>query len=116
MLFAVTIAFGLLGILLPYQSTSLAEGPAGAAAQQPFAKVTPAPVRKFENGIPIGTKITMANWTQYKDLMPDGMVELFKGTNFWKMPPDVEMNVGPTRIFPLPQGYPEATEKYGGQT
>src|SRR5258708_39235356 len=44
------------------------------------------------------------------------MVELLKGINCWKMPPDVEMNVGPTRIFPLPEGYPEATEKYGGQT
>src|SRR6185437_9225278 len=73
-------------------------------------------VREFVNGIPVGTKITMANWKQYKAFMPDGMIELFKGTNFWKMPADVEMDVGPTRIFPLPAGYPEATEKYGGQT
>jgi hypothetical protein len=31
---------------------------------------------------------------------------------FWKMPPDVEIDVGPTIIHPLPKGYLNATEKY----
>jgi hypothetical protein len=63
-----------------------------------------------------GTKITMQNWQQYRQFMPDGMVELFAGKYFWKMPADVQMEVGPTAIHPLPKGYVEATEKYNGQT
>jgi hypothetical protein len=34
--------------------------------------------------------------------MPDGMVALFEGKYFWKMPGDVEMDVGPTRRYPMP--------------
>ncbi|MGH7934361.1 MAG: DUF1329 domain-containing protein [Candidatus Binataceae bacterium] len=67
------------------------------------------------NGIPVGTKITMSNWRQYKDFMPDGMIKLFEGTYFWKMPADVEINIGPTYNYPLPKSYMEATEKYSGQ-
>jgi hypothetical protein len=29
--------------------------------------------------IPVGTKITMQNWQQYKQFMPDGMAVLFEG-------------------------------------
>jgi hypothetical protein len=65
---------------------------------------------------PIGTKITMANWQHYKQFMPDGMVVLFEGKYFWKMPADVEMDVGPTHQYPMPAGYADATEKYGNQT
>ena len=63
-----------------------------------------------------GTRITMQNWQQYRQFMPDGMVDLFAGKYFWKMPADVEMDVGPTVIHPLPKGYLEATEKFRGQT
>ncbi len=63
-----------------------------------------------------GTKITMQNWQQYKQFMPPGMIDLFEGKYFWKMPQDVEMDVGPTVLLPLPKGYVEATEKYGRQT
>ncbi len=64
-----------------------------------------------------GTKITMSNWQQYKNFMPLGMVELFSGKYFWKMPQDVEMNVGPAvyNTF-LPKTWQDATEKYGAQT
>jgi hypothetical protein len=62
--------------------------------------------------IPSGTSITMQNWQLYKQFMPDGMVALFEGKYFWKMPADVEMEVGPTVIHPLPSGYIEATEKF----
>ena len=65
--------------------------------------------------IPIGTKITMRNWQQYRPFMPDGMIGLFEGKYFWKMPADVEMNIGPTRAFAPPPGFVLATEKYGGQ-
>lgn len=65
--------------------------------------------------IPPGTTITMQNWQQYKQFMPDGMIALFEGKYFWKMPADVEMEVGPTVIHPLPATYLAATEKYASQ-
>jgi hypothetical protein len=65
--------------------------------------------------IPPGTTITMSNWQQFRDFMPDGMVALFEGKYFWKMPADIQMNVGPTIINPLPKGYLDATEQYSGQ-
>ena len=45
-----------------------------------------------------GTRITMQNWDQYSQFMPDGMRELFQGKYFWKMPADVALDVGPTVI------------------
>jgi len=66
--------------------------------------------------IPAGTTITMRNWQQFKQYLPVGMIGFFEGSYFWKMPADVEMPVGPTVIHPLPRGYLEASEKYGGQT
>ena len=66
---------------------------------------------------PAGAKITMANWQQYKQFMPLGMQKLFEGEYYWKMPSDVEMDVGPAvyNTF-LPKTWVEATEKYGPQT
>jgi Protein of unknown function (DUF1329) len=68
-----------------------------------------------ENTIPPGTKITMQNWQQYKQFMPDGMVALFQGTYFWKMPPDVEMDVQAPVLYPMPKAYMDVLEKYGNQ-
>src|SRR5580698_1445532 len=65
--------------------------------------------------IPPGTAITMANWQNFKQFMPDGMVALFEGTYSWKMPADVRMEVGPTVLHPLPKNYLDATEKYSNQ-
>jgi hypothetical protein len=62
--------------------------------------------------IPPGTVITMANWQRYRGFMPDGMAALFEGKYFWKMPPDVRIEIGPTAILPLPKSYLAATEKY----
>lgn len=78
------------------------------AADSEAAHGAQAPVR----GIPPGTRITMQNWRQYQKFMPHGMVVLFQGTRFWKMPADVEMDVGPTVIHPLPKNYRQATQKY----
>src|SRR6266849_10244786 len=88
-------------VLVLYPLTGL------ASAEEPEAS---------PNEIPIGTKITMQNWQQYKQFMPDGMIPLFDGKYFWKMPADLEMDVGPTVTRPLPSGYATATEKYGNQT
>ena len=69
-----------------------------------------------QGDIPVGTKITMQNWQQYKQFMPLGMIKLFEGSYGWKMPADVEMNVGPARFDLIPRSWVEATEKYGSQT
>ena len=75
-----------------------------------------ASVGAVENAIPPGTKITLKNWQQFKAFMPDGMIALFDGSVDWKMPPDVEMDVGPTTIHPLPKPFWDAVEKYSAQT
>jgi hypothetical protein len=60
LLFAIIVAAGLA------TGSAIAAGPDGAA----------------ENTIPPGTQITMQNWNQYKQFMPDGMVALFQGNYF----------------------------------
>jgi len=67
------------------------------------------------DSIPDGTVITMENWQNYRQFMPDGMAAFFEGKYFWKMPTDVQMPVGPTIIHPLPVSYMNATEKYSAQ-
>jgi len=65
-------------------------------------------------GIPVGTVITAVNWRQYSQYMPVGMSELFKGEQYWRVPPDVQIVMGPTIPAKLPAGYAEATRKYSG--
>src|SRR5258708_33901523 len=50
--------------------------------------------------IPVGTAITTSNWGSYRQYMPDGMIALFEGKYFWKMPADVRMEIGPTVLHP----------------
>ena len=66
-----------------------------------------------EGAISPGTRITLGNWRQYRQYMPMGMQELFEGQHFWRMPKDVEMDIGPTIVYLLPAGYTRATEKHG---
>jgi hypothetical protein len=47
--------------------------------------------------------------------MPDGMAALFDGKYFWRMPQDVEIDVGPTIIHASPKNYRDATERYSSQ-
>jgi hypothetical protein len=63
-----------------------------------------------------GTVITKANWMQYKQFFSDGEIGLWEGKWFWKMPDDAQINVGPTKVYPLPAPFVELTEKYGDQT
>ncbi len=65
--------------------------------------------------IPPGTVITMSNWQQFRDFMPAGMIALFEGKYFWKMPAEIQIEVGPTVTHPLSKNYLAATEKYGQQ-
>lgn len=86
----------------------LAMAPASLIAQSaPSAAAAAAP--------PPGTRITMQNWRNYSQFMPDGMQALFAGQYHWKMPADVEIDVGPTIVHPLPKNYLAATEKYSEQ-
>ena len=83
------------------------------------AQAQPAPwqaEKGFENGIPIGTKITQENWEQYQQFMPESMIHLWKGDLFWHMPKGIEIDVGPTRHILPPKPFKEDTEKYGSQT
>jgi hypothetical protein len=66
--------------------------------------------------LPVGTKITMANWKQYEAYMPLGMIKMFQGVYGWKMPADVELDVGPSHEGGnLPASWREATEKYSSR-
>ncbi|MGH7879634.1 MAG: DUF1329 domain-containing protein, partial [Candidatus Binataceae bacterium] len=90
-------------------------GNAASAAPQSTALAPASSTTGAADSIPPGTVITMRNWAQFQNFMPDGMIALFQGKYFWKMPADVEMRVGPTIIHPLPEGYRTATEKYAAQ-
>src|SRR5262249_49241289 len=84
-----------------------------------LALAQPAPWKSekgYENGIPIGTKITQTNWQQYQQFMTEGMKAAFVGSHFWHMPKNVEIEVGPTRPIPAPKPYLKDTEKYGQVT
>jgi hypothetical protein len=52
----------------------------------------------------------------YKQFMPYGLQVLFDGSTLWKVPPDFQMTVGPTKILPLPRNCMQASEQYGSQT
>src|SRR4029077_17711990 len=65
--------------------------------------------------LPLGTKITLANWQQYRAFMPDGMIALFSGKYGLKMPNDVEMDVGPPIHIVAPGSFRRASEKYSGE-
>jgi len=59
-----------------------------------------------------GAIITTRNWQEYRGVMSAGLAALFEGKRFWRMPPDVRIEVGPTIPIPLPQKYLQDTEKY----
>lgn len=106
-------AIALFIVLLIAPSSLLAQGvPASQARTPRLAKSRRA---ASAGALAPGTTITMQNWRDYRRFMPEGMVALFEGRYFWKMPPDVSMEVGPTVIHPLPRNYQAATEKYASQ-
>jgi hypothetical protein len=102
------ILFCVLAILL-YPALGLAQSPEQTMSDW-FAATA------HQGTIKPGTVINMSNWQQYKQYMPPGMIDLFEGKYFWKMPADVSMPVGPTVVYPLPKNYTAATEQYGSQT
>ena len=70
---------------------------------------------RAEDTIAPGTVINKKNWQQYQKFLPPGMVVLFSGQNFWKMPEDGEIVIGPSIPVPTPKRYLADTEKYSRQ-
>lgn len=68
-----------------------------------------------QDTIPVGTKITVQNWQQYRQFMDDGLQAFFSGRYFWKMPAQAVIEVGPFVDYPLPHIFWTDTEKYSGQ-
>ena len=68
--------------------------------------------------IPAGTRITVANWGQYKRFLPIGLQAAFSGAYQFHVTADPEytMVVAPTTHFEMPRKWKEDGEKYGGQT
>ncbi len=102
----ISAAMNRIALLAAFGWIATAAGVAIAAGDAPVDGAT---------AIAPGTTITMANWGQYKDFMPETMIGLFAGKYSWKMPDDVRMVVGPTVLHPLPKNYLAATEKYSSQ-
>jgi hypothetical protein len=62
-----------------------------------------------------GTVITQQNWKQYRAFMSEGLIALFEGSHFWKMPIGLKLEVGPTLAIPLPKQYLDDTASYSSQ-
>ena len=84
------------------------------AAETPAGTASPSANPQAQSIAP-GTEISIRNWRHFKRFMPEGMVELFRQRNLFKISDDVKIDVGPTLIRPLPKNYVEATEKYASQ-
>jgi hypothetical protein len=65
-----------------------------------------------------GTRITLHNWTKYKDFFPYFIRLAFEGQGHFKIidNPDYVVEVGPTEDYPIPKAMRQDTEKYAGQT
>jgi uncharacterized protein DUF1329 len=95
-------------IHLIFAATLLAVLPhpdAGAAGSPPPAQGSIAP----------GTTITHQNWERYRQFMSDGLITLFEGNQFWRLPKDLRIEVGPTIPIPLPRRYLADTAEYANR-
>jgi len=88
------------GVLLSLPAIALAQTSTDRSELDTFLKAT-----ENQGDLPVGTKITMQNWQQYKAFMPFGMTVLFEGKYFWKMPSDVEIDIGPVHNGSLPKTF-----------
>ena len=102
------LPFGLLSLCLLVSAPVLAQN-------DDTANLAVTNLKPPDSSIQPGTRITLGNWQKYKQFMPEGMIALFQRSYYWKMPPDVEMEVGPLVIHPLPKTYRDATEKHAAQ-
>jgi Protein of unknown function (DUF1329) len=73
------------------------------------------PVLTTATGITPGTIITHQNWQKYRQFMSEGLIALFDGKRFWRLPADLRIEVGPTISIPLPKRYLDDTARYASQ-
>lgn len=66
-------------------------------------------------GIEPGTVISQQNWRRYRNFMSEGLKALFAGDHFWRLPSDLQIEVGPTISIPLPKKYLEDTSRYSSR-
>jgi len=110
---------GWLLLLLPMTLFLLiAPPPAAAASNNPLRVWTDEDFQQLATPatapLPVGTIITPKNWEQYQDYMTETMRVMFRGDHHFKMPPDLQIVVGPRTPLPLPKLFQAATEKYSG--
>ncbi len=94
---------------------------AGVAAAQ--IKFDPAAYKALADAdsavtIPAGTKITTANWQEYKQFMPLWMQAAYQGAYHWHVEagkPEYTVDVAAATHYPLPAKFVENTAKHGGQ-
>jgi len=65
--------------------------------------------------VPSGSIITQRNWQLYRQFMSDGLAALFEGKKFWRLPADLQIEVGPTTSIPLPRKYLQDTVRYSNR-
>lgn len=82
------------------------------AAAYPHALVAGA--ASASTGTP-GAIITQRNWQRYRQFMSEGLVALFEGKQFWHLPADLQIEVGPTISIPLPKKYLDDTVRYSNR-
>src|ERR1700730_6067603 len=73
------------------------------------------PISPAPTSIPPGTIITRQNWQLYRQFMSDGLAALFEGKQFWHMPAELRIEVGPTISIRLPKRYLDDTARYSSQ-
>ncbi|HEV3111340.1 MAG TPA: DUF1329 domain-containing protein [Candidatus Binataceae bacterium] len=100
-------------VVLTAATTALAQD-LGTYDDKLIAQLSPA---DSADSIPPGTKITAANWQQYRKFMTISLQAFMSGKYYWNMgsEPDHYIEVGPTIPTELPGKYISDTEKYSGQ-
>jgi len=83
-----------------------------AALRQMALAAPPVPAQA---NILAGTTITLQNWQTYRQFMSEGMVKLFEGKQFWHLPKDLRIEVGPIIPIPLPRRYLADTAAYSNR-
>ncbi|HVN88990.1 MAG TPA: DUF1329 domain-containing protein [Candidatus Binataceae bacterium] len=117
---AIVVAVSLFALGLT--PSAKAQSSSSAAATSAGTSDSSAPTQASDSAdastpaIPPGTIINSSNWSQYKQFMSDGLIGLWEGRWFWKMPAEAQIKVGPTMVYPLPSAYVAASEKFGDQT
>ena len=102
----------LTGILLSGWLSSRAMAAALSWDEASYDQLAPADTTET---IPPGTTINMSNWQKYKKFMPVGMWSLWDGSQYYKLPPDAEIQTIANVSIPLPKKYQQDTEKFSSQ-